>query len=83
MRPMEVLDPLLPGQIHIDIDGLTGEPEIQFGTALGSNYLVEQGEDLGNLTPRPGPVLPGTGMTLYLSEPAALPRRFHRIVPAP
>ncbi len=83
MRPMEVLDALQPGQIQIGIDGLTGEPEIQFGTARGKSYVVEQGEHLGNLLPRPGPALPGTGMTLYLSEPTDASRRFHRIIPAP
>lgn len=83
MRPLEVLDPLLPGQVQIGMDELTGQPEIQVGTALGTSYLVEQGDDLGKLMARPGPDLLGTGMTRYLTEPATDPQRFYRISPRP
>lgn len=80
MRPIEVLDPLLPGQISIAIDGLTGLPEIQFGTASGITYILNRGEDLGALTPQPGTGFLGTGMTQYLPEgPSAIPWRFYRV----
>jgi hypothetical protein len=84
MRPLEVLDPLLPGQMTIAMDGLTGLPEIQFGTAVGTSYILNQSEDIGTLVPQPGSKFLGTGMTQYLPEPGTTsPRQFYRVTTAP
>ena len=80
MRPLEVLDPLLPGEMSIAMDELTGMPEIQFGTSVGLPYVLNEGQTLESLAPRPGDGFKGTGMTQYVKDiPTVSPRTFYKV----
>lgn len=69
MRPIEVRPPLAPGVLFTEFDALRGTFSIEVGTRVGVSYDVLGSEDL--VTWQSITRQAGTGMTLYVTDPAA------------
>lgn len=92
MRPFELRAPLPKHALFTEYDPLKGAVSIQLGTVAGMTHEVQASSDLFTWEPISRAV--GTGLTLYLDDPAAYrntssagnigaPHRFYRAIASP